>query len=159
MSLPTKRRPERIPLRVSKGALIPADSMASERLRAKGYAVNDIVFAEIKKPRNPGFHRLAHRIGTLVAENIDVFWGMSAHNVLKRLQWEANIACEEVVVQDSDGEIRLIRWPQSLSFESMDQGEFKEVVTAFCRHIAETYWPDLDPEQIEEMADSMVEAA
>lgn len=159
MNLPTKRRPERIPLRVSKGALIPADSMAAARLRAKGYAMNDIVFAEIKKPRNPGFHRLAHRIGTLVAENIDVFSGMTAHNVLKRLQWEGNIACEEVVVQDADGEIRMIRWPLSMSFESMDQGEFKEVVAAFCRHIAETYWPDLDPEQIEEMADSMVDAA
>lgn len=156
---PTKRRPERIPLRVAKGALIPADSLAASRLRAKGYSLNDVVFAEIKKPRNPKFHRLAHRIGSLVAENIDVFTGMSAHDVLKRLQWEANIGCEEVVVQEANGDIRLIRWPQSLSFESMDEGEFREVVTAFCRHIAETYWPDLDPEQIEDMADSMVDAA
>lgn len=159
MSQTAKRRAERIPLRIIKGALIPADDMAASRLRAKGYHLNDVVFAEFKKPRNPKFHRLAHRIGSLVAENIDVFSGMTAHNVLKRLQWEGNIACEEVVVQDADGEIRMIRWPLSMSFESMDQGEFKEVVAAFCRHIAETYWPGLDPEQIEEMADSMVDAA
>lgn len=159
MSQITKRRAERIPLRIIKGALVPADDMAASRLRAKGYHLNDVVFAEIKKPRNPKFHRLAHRIGMLVAENIDVFTGMSPHDVLKRLQWEGNIGCEEVVVQGANGDIRLIRWPQSLSFESMDQGEFKEVVAAFCRHIAETYWPDLEPEQIEDMADSMVEAA
>ena len=159
MSQITKRRAERIPLRIIKGALVPADDMAASRLRAKGYNLNDVVFAEIKKPRNPKFHRLAHRIGMLVAENIDVFTGMNPHDVLKRLQWEGNIGCEEVVVQEANGDIRLIRWPHSLSFESMDQGEFKEVVTAFCRHIADTYWPDLDPEAIEEMADSMVEEA
>jgi len=159
MTLPTKRRNERIPLRVAKGSLVPADDLAASRLRARGYNLNDIVFAEIKKPRNPGFHRLAHRIGMLVSENIDVFTGMRAHDVLKRLQWEANIGCEEVVVQEANGDIRLIRWPLSLSFESMDQGEFREVVTAFCRHISETYWPDLDAETIEDMADSMVEAA
>ena len=159
MSQTAKRRAERIPLRIIKGALIPADDMAASRLRAKGYHLNDVVFAEIKKPRNPKFHRLAHRIGMLVAENIDVFTGMRAHDVLKRLQWEANIGCEEAVVQEANGDVKLIRWPQSLSFESMDEGEFKEVVAAFCRHIAETYWPDLDAETIEEMADSMVEAA
>ena len=157
--IPQKRRPERIPLRVAQGALVPADSMAAGRLRARGYHMNDLVFAEIKKPRNPGFHRLAHRIGTLVAENIDVFDGMSAHNVLKRLQYEANIGCEEIVVQEEDGTIRLLRWPQSLSFESMDEGEFREVVTGFCRHISQRYWPDMDADQVEAMAESWVDAA
>lgn len=152
-----KRRPERIPLRVAQGALVPADSMAAGRLRARGYHVNDLVFAEIKKPRNPGFHRLAHRIGTLVAENIDVFDGMSAHNVLKRLQYEANIGCEEIVVQEEDGTIRLLRWPQSLSFESMDQSEFYELVRAMCNHISMKYWPELSADEIKEMADLMVD--
>ena len=157
MSQITKRRAERIPLRIIKGALVPADDMAASRLRAKGYNLNDVVFAEIKKPRNPKFHRLAHRIGTLVAENIDVFTGMNAHDVLKRLQWEANIGCEEVVVQEANGDIRLIRWPMSLSFESMDQGLFHEVVAQFCSHISSVYWPEIDSEQIAEMAELMVD--
>jgi hypothetical protein len=53
----------------------------------------------------------------------------------------------------------IVRMPKSLSFESMDQGEYYEVVRKICNHIAEVYWHELDPEQIEHMADSFVEAA
>jgi len=47
--------------------------------------------------------------------------------------------------------------PRSLAFESMEQGEFHECVRAMCRHIAETYWPHLTPEQVQEMAESFIE--
>lgn len=154
-----KRRPERIALKVIQGGFQPADGISASRLRAKGYHINDVVFAEIKKPRNPKFHRLAHRIGTLCAENIDAFNGMNAHAVLKRLQWEANVGCEEVGVQVPGVGMAVMRWPLSLSFESLEEGSFREVVTGLCRHISNKYWPDLEPEQIEEMAESMVDAA
>lgn len=155
----TKRRPERIALAVIKGGFAPADGISGARLRAKGYHVGDIVFAELKKPRNPGFHRLAHRIGCLVSENIDAFSGMDAHAVLKRLQWEAGVGCEEVGVQVPGVGLAVMRWPLSLSFESMEEGEFKEVIAGLCRHISAKYWPDLDPDQIEAMAESWVDAA
>lgn len=40
---------------------------------------------------------------------------------------------------------------------SMEQGEFFELMKSLCRHIAETYWPHLTPEQVQEMAESFVE--
>ena len=156
MTQPTKRKPERFPLRVVKGAFQPADQSTIARLRDKGFKTGDLVFVEFRKPRNPRFHRLAHALGRLCAENIEAFEDMDAHRVLKRLQIEAQIGCDEmaIVVPGVGKCLHLI--PRSLSFESMDEGEFKEVISGFCRHIAKQYWPTLTPEAIEDMAGVMV---
>lgn len=153
------RRAERLMFRVIKGGLVPADTYTTSRLRDRGYKVGDIVSAELRKPRNPGFHRLVHRIGMLVAANIDAFTGMEPHAVLKRLQWEGNIGCDEMGVQVPGVGMAMVRIPRSLSYESMDQSEFYRVARAFCDHIAQQYWPGMDPEEIEYMAESFVEAA
>ncbi len=153
----TKRRRERIMMRVVKGGLSPADDYSTEALRARKYKVGDIVSVEVSKPRNPGFHRLAHRIGSLCAANIDAFTGMGAHNVLKRIQLEARIGCDEVGYRlPGYGYITQFD-PRSLSYESMSEDEFRPIVKAFCDHIAREYWPSLTPEKIEEMAESFVE--
>jgi len=142
-------------LRVVKGALQPADGYTAQRLRAKGYHIGDILSARLSKPRNPGFHRLAHAFGRLVAGNIDDFHGMDAHAVLKRIQWESGIGCEELGVKVPGVGFAVIRIPKSLSFASMDDGEFRELFRGLARHVAENYWPDLSPEQIEQMAATM----
>lgn len=156
MSKSAKRKPERFPLRVMKGAFQPADRSTVARLREKGFKTGDLVFVEFRKPRNPKFHRLAHALGRLCAENIEAFEGMDAHRVLKRLQIEAQIGCDEmaIVVPGVGKCLHLI--PRSLSFESLDEGEFKEVISGFCRHLAKQYWPTLTPEAIEDMAGVMV---
>lgn len=150
-----KRRPERFALRVVRGALQPADGLTEARLRAKGYRVGDIVFAEIKKPRRPAFHRLAHAFGHLVSDNIEDFEGMDPHKVLKRLQWESGIGCETLGVKVPGVGFVETRIPISLSFESMDDGEFEEVFRGLCRHVAKVYWPELDEDQIAAMAEVM----
>lgn len=149
-----KRRPERIALRIEKGCLRPADGLSQERLRERGYRVGDVVFAELKKPRNPGFHRLAHALGKLVADNIDDFEGMSSHATIKRLQLEAGVACEEIAYRVKGMSV-IQRIPRSLSFESLDDGEFHEVFGGICRHISANYWKDLDAEQVAAMAELM----
>jgi hypothetical protein len=152
------RRPERIALRFVKGGLQPADGLSRDRLKARGYRVGDVVFAELKKPRNPGFHRLAHSLGKLVADNIDDFDGMSPHGVLKRLQLECGIGCEEIAYRIS-GLTVVQRIPLSLSFESLDEAEFREVFMGICRHIAKTYWHGLSAEEVARMVDLMPEDA
>lgn len=151
---------ERFALRVVKGGFAVADSYSLGRLRERSYRVGDLLFAEFRKPRNPGFHRLAHALGKLVAENLDAFTGMDPHTVLKRLQVESGVGCDEIACQMPNGRGHyLARIPQSLSFESMDDGRFHEVMRGLCRHIAERYWPDCGPEQIEAMAGLMVQEA
>lgn len=155
----TKRRREKLMFRVGKGVLEPADGYTRERLREKGFHVGDLIAAELSKPRNSGFHRKVHLFGECVAQNIDDFHGMQAHQVLKRLQLEANIGCEEVAYQIPNHGMVVQRIPMSLSFASMDEAEFLEVYKAMCRHVCDRYWPELEPEQVEEMGELMEGAA
>lgn len=138
---------------VDKGALWPADGIARSRLNAKGIKRGDLVFIELKKPRNPGFHRMAHALGKMVAESIEVFEGYTAHRVLKRLQMESGVCCEEIAYL-LQGQMVVQRIPQSISYESLDQGEFEELYKALCRQVTE-YWHELDADEIAELADLM----
>ena len=149
-----KRRPELIALRVGKGCLTPADGLAASRLRARHYAMGDVVFASIRKPRSPGYHRLAHQLAALLRDNVDEFGEMDAHKVLKRLQLESGIGCEEVAFRLGD-QLVIQRIPLSLSFESMDESGFRAWFAGICRHIAATYWPECGEDEIAHMAELM----
>lgn len=184
---PSRSR-ERYALRVRKGGFDVADASTSGRLRAKSYRIGDLVFAQITKPRNPLFHRLVHRFGTLLANNLDEFQGVDAHTVLKRLQVEGNIGCDEMAVDILTVWPVVVDWvranlgapfatvlssalealhagaakvpvriPRSLSFESMDEGEFSAMFKAFANYVSAKYWPELTAEQIIEMARAMPE--
>jgi hypothetical protein len=148
---------DRIYFRVAKGALVPADPYAASRLRERGYNIGDLLAATLTKPRNPKFNRLVHRIGQLVVANIEVFSGMDAHKAIKRLQIEGKIACDEIGVYVKGYGMVIQFIPRSLSFESLDEGEFKEAARGICRTIADRYWPSLSAEQIEQMAEAMIE--
>ncbi|MGN6094239.1 MAG: hypothetical protein ACTHOL_17960, partial [Luteibacter jiangsuensis] len=113
---------------------------------------------EFTKPRNPGFHRLAHQLGGMLAQNLEAFEGVGWHQVLKRLQIEADIGCEHIALNFPGVGPVVYRQARSLSYESMDEGEFREVIAAMCRYTAKTYWPSCTPEQIEAMASCWVEA-
>lgn len=154
-----KRKPqkrERVFLRVMKGALVPADNYASSLMRRRGLSIGDLVQADITKPRNPKFNRLVHRIGQLVVSNIDAFAGMDAHQAIKRLQIEGRIACDEIGIAVANFGMVIQFIPRSLSFESMDETEYREAARGICRTIAERYWPTISPEQIEAMAECFV---
>lgn len=147
---------EKIYLRVVKGALVPADKYAACKMRERGYRVNDLVAADIVKPRNPRFNRLVHQMGQLVVANIEAFSGLDAHAAIKRLQIEGRVACDEIGVMVAGYGMVIQFIPRSLSFESMDEGEFKQAARGISRTIAERYWPSCTPEQIEDMAMLMV---
>lgn len=151
-----KKRPERIAMEVVKGGFRPADSLAYGKLKARDYHIGDIVFAEIKKPRNPKFHRLAHGLGSLIQQNVDGFENLDAHQVLKRLQIESGVGCEEIAYFIPEYGTIIQKVPTSLSFESMDEGEFKELFRGLCQHVRDRYWLDLSNEEIEEMVECMI---
>lgn len=145
-------------LRVIKGGYAPADSSAAAVLR-KSHRVGDLVFAEFKKPRNPGFHRLAHALGSMIVENIEAFAHLDSHSALKRLQIEADVGCDHLALNFPGVGPVMYRQARSLSFESMGEDEFKSVIAGMCAHVAKTYWPTLSAEEIEQMASCWVEAA
>lgn len=155
----SKKR-ESIYLRVVKGALEPADPYAATKLRERGYKLGDLLAADLKKPRSQKFNRLVHQIGVLVVQNIDAFAGLDAHTAIKRLQIEGKVACDEIGVMIPGYPVLVIQLiPRSLSFESMDEGEYVEAARGICRTIAERYWPSVTPEEIERMAPLMIQEA
>lgn len=185
----SNKNKEKLMFRVARGALIPADNYTISRLRAKNYHIHDLVSVTISKCRNPAFNRLAHHIGQLVVANIDDFHGMDAHKALKRLQLESNAACDEIALNIkseawtairpilpavkmligillkmigldiTDDGLVIVRIPRSLSFESLDEGEFNEAIKKICCHLTEKYWPQCTPEEIEQMALQYLESA
>lgn len=149
---------ERFLLRVREdGSFVPDDPHTRSRLREKKYRTGSVVAAELYRARNPGFHRLAHQFGTLVSTHIEGFEHLDAHKTLKRLQLEAGAGCDELVLQvPGVGQVPY-RIPRSLSFESMDEPEFRQVFKAMCEHVSGTYWPSLSADEIEDMAAAMPE--
>ena len=137
-------------------AWVCADATAQRQCQERGYKPGDLVRAELTKPRNLGFHRLAHAIGRLVLENIEGFTG-TAHDVLKRLQRESGVCCDEQEVDLGQFGKIPVKVARSLAFDDLDEVEFRELVKAICDHIAVKYWHGLSSEQIEAMASAMVQ--
>lgn len=150
---------ERFMLRVDKGCLKPADEYTRRKLRERGYHTGDLLHADLAKPRNPGFHRLVHAFGQLCADNIEAFEGMDAHMVLKRIQLEGDIGCDHIALRFPGIGPCEYRIPQSLSYQSMDEGAFHELFMQMCLYISRTYWPSMSPDEIAHLAEIMPEAA
>lgn len=148
-------KPEKLMLKVIKGGFAPADEYTSKKLRERNYSIGEIVAGQITKPRNPKFWRMAHALGNLVAENIVGFEGMEAHKVIKRLQREAMLECDEFAFKVAGCGIVTQYIPKSLSFESMSEEVFSEFYSQMCQYIITAYWPSETTESIESMADMM----
>ena len=148
---------ERVYFRVVKGGLQPADNYATSLLQSRKFKVGDIVAAQLVKPRNSKFNRLVHQIGNLVRQNVDGFELMDAHQVIKRLQIEGRIACDEVGIM-IDGYGMAVQFiPRSLSFATMGEEEYIEAARAMCVFLARKYWTTCSADQIERMAQAMVD--
>ena len=135
-------------LQSGRKCLIPADRQTEAELNSWDKRVRA---GELRCPRNPKFHRLAHAIGGLVADNLDEFDGMDGHAVLKRLQIESGIGCDEMAVMLGKRPT-IYRIPRSLSFSSMGEDEFKDLMRGLCAHLCKAYWPGTDVDEVLAMA-------
>lgn len=147
---------QRVALRVEKGALVLADSAAVRYFRESGIKVGETIFVEITKPRNPEFNGLAHKLGTVIAENVEAFDGMKGHDVLKKIQRDARIECDITEAEIAGMRVEFIN-PRSLSYESLDQVRFYDFVKQVCHYVSKKYWPSVSPSRIARMADFMVD--
>ena len=135
--------------KVAKGNLTPADSYTIRLMRERGFKVGDLLAAVITKPRNPKFHSAAHQMAILLADNTDAFHGVEPHTVLKRLQIEGDIGCDNIpLIMPNVGPVSY-RVPRSLSFESMDEGDFQIVMAQLVEYVAGKYWKDFSLDLLE----------
>ena len=152
-----RKKRERLLFRVTRdGTLAPADGITQSRCRERGYYVGQELLAELTKPRHPGQWRCAHRLAMLVQQNSDDFDHCpDVHAVLKKIQLDARVACDEVEAVTTDGEVVRIYQPQSLAFSQMDQGHFELVYKALCRYIGQHYFDGADEDVVADMIDMM----
>ena len=134
------------------GRFEPYDDMSRELLRKKRLRRGDVISATLKKARNPTNWRRAHKLAQLLIQNLDEFANGEAHAVLKRLQLEADIGCDYIACNLPGIGAVHYRVPKSLAFDEMEETEFDAIYGQFCQHIINAYWPELTPDEIEEMA-------
>lgn len=145
------------------GAFLPAHHSDASEMRARQLRLGDVLRADFKKRRNPMFYRLAHALAKHVAMNNDGFEVETAaedwHKVLKRLQRESGICCEEQEIELPGFGKLLVKVAESLSFDTMEETEFDRVFRGIAEHVCRKYWPQSTPEAIEEQARMIVGSA
>lgn len=164
------------------GCLVPSSWADNQLLRERKLKTNDLIRATLHNPRNTKFHRLVHQLGTLVRENIDGFERMDSHAVIKQLQMDSGVYCQQKEVNAKpvvdavlsaatemlgvaaarmfhavlpDIETVEIAAPKSIAYDCMDESDFRQFWEGICQHIIDRYWPTLTEEQITEMAELM----
>lgn len=168
-------------------AMVPASQTDRKILEERRTKFGDRLRGMFTKQRNPKFHRLVHQLGTAVKENVEGFEDCAtAHDVIKRLQRESGLFCEQQEIDANpivaavieaartvlgDAAARMLQAvlpsikkvnvsvAQSIAFDEMDEGDFQLLWRGLCDFIARTYWPGLDVAAIENMITLMPEAA
>jgi hypothetical protein len=147
-------------------ALLAEHPVDRELMKQRGYRRGQEVRLEIKAPRDAWRHRLLHKIGQLMTDNVEGWQELDTHEAVKRLQREAGVCCDEIdmdatavvaaVLAASDaafgpGASKLLREvlpkietipvtvARSLAFDSMDEDEFRRLFEGITRHIGDAY--------------------
>ena len=149
---------ERFPFKFQPGGgLAPNDGYVARRMVERGYKPGQVVMVEITKTRLPWYNRYAHKIGQLCVRNLEGFQNYDAHEALKRLQWESGAHCQEIGAMVPGVGMVPIRIPQSLAMGECSQEQYEKAMLIISRWVSEKYWPDMSPEQVQAMAETMVE--
>lgn len=78
------------------GALVPAHEVDQRLLRDRKFRVGREIRGELKQPRDGSQHRLIHKIGHLIIDNVEGWEQLDARDAVKGLQLDANVCCETV---------------------------------------------------------------
>lgn len=137
------------------GALVPRGGVDRRIMREREYRNGDYLRAALSKPRNVKIHRMVHALGGLIADHIEDFTGMDSHAVIKRLQRESGIMCEEQEIDIPGIGKLVVKVAMSLAFDEMDESEFRTLWRGICDHTIKKYWPDMTEDGIDSMIDLM----
>lgn len=121
------------------GALVPAHDIDSRLLRERKFHVGREVRAELKQPRNPGFHRLVHAVGNLLVDNVEEFRDHDAHGAIKAIQTKTGVCCEPMEIDLGPLGKVTAQVARSLAFDEMDDDEFRLLFEAVTAYIGEHY--------------------
>lgn len=108
--------------------LVATDPIDMRSMAERGFNVGAEVKADnLRHARNPQFFRLAHRLGGFLADHTDLFHGLTQHDALKSLQLKSGIGVLEEEFTLPDLGVCHRRVADSLNFDDMDEGRFREL--------------------------------
>lgn len=126
----------------SGAALVPADDEARERIARMPRG--QVVKAEVKRARNLSHHRkFFGGLVTFVAERHPVF------NTREKALAAVKLAVGHVDWTPHPATGELVPIPKSISFDSMEQGEFDEFYTAAIDATLAHLIPDADRDEVD----------
>lgn len=117
-------------------SLRPLDQAGENALSR--FKQGDIVAVEMKKPRNPKFHRLYWSLITIVHQNMDGDRYPTPEDLHAAIKIAAGIRTQ---IQLPDGTIGFI--PGSTAFHKMDESAFSEFFDKVCDLIAKHFIPGI----------------
>lgn len=120
-------------------AILASHPIDRALMKERGYKAGDEVRVEITKKRVEWQHRLIHKIGRLVVENVEGFEQLGSHDAIKRLQRESGVCCEEVEIDIPGMGKLLARQAESLSYDEMEQDRFEVLFDGITEHIGAKY--------------------
>lgn len=156
-------------------AFVAATKWDRAELKERGYHTGDELWAALYKSRNTKFHRLAHAIGNMMREHVPGFEHLTAHAALKRLQIEADAFCETEVIDATPAVSMMLglvtavagqsvadeiaaalparvvierKVARSMSYDSMDQGEFEQCFAGMFDYMAAHYFVDMTADEV-----------
>lgn len=130
------------------GALVPSTASDKAEMRARKFHVGDILRMELRKPRNPKFHRLVMKMCSLIVANSDVPHHNAALKILK-----LKTGLTEELIDGSTGKVFYLLG--SIAFDNCEEGEFQKWSKEAARVMARDYFPTWTPAQVLEAAELM----
>lgn len=151
---------------VEYGSFVPTHPIDQRLAKERGFRVGREYRAEIKQAREGWQHRLAHKIGQLMVDNVDGWEHLRSHDALKRLQLEAGVCCETVQIDATpvihavlEGcesllgqgarkvlagvlpaiETVPVTQAESLAFDDMEQDRFEQLFDGITEHVGQKY--------------------
>lgn len=121
------------------GCFVPSHPIDQRLAKERGFRVGHEYRADIKQARVSWQHRLIHKIGQLMVDNVEGWEQMKSHDAIKRLQRESGICCEEVEI-DIPGMGKLVaKQAESLAYDTMEQDRFEQLFDGITEHIGAKY--------------------
>lgn len=148
------------------GCFVPSHPIDQRLAKERGFRVGHEYRAEIKQARVGWQHRLIHKIGQQMVENVEGWDHLSSHDAIKQLQMESGVCCEQseinakpviaavlAVVQQVVGkrtysklakllpviETVPVRQAESLAYDEMEQDRFEQLFDGITEHIGKHY--------------------
>ena len=125
----------------------PYDDEAAKYIGKLGE--NEILTCEIKRPRNPLYHSRAFKMLRIMHEMIETELGFEPWRYMLIILAGY---CNTVGEVTKDGTTKVYVYPQSLSFENMEDDEFRTCFNDLVNAFGAKYSRDLTLEQLEEYA-------